>query len=76
VDAAWDDVSGLLTTKGTEKELLLAAIEAVASIRPEEAIELLSRFVSSEDEDIAEAAHEAIAMAEGALSMEEEEDFH
>jgi hypothetical protein len=45
--------------------LLLAVIGAVASIRPLEAREILVDLASSDDEEIAVAADEAIAMAEG-----------
>ncbi len=65
VDAAWPHVSALLTSRATDKDLLLAAIEAVATIRPREAVSLLVDLADSEDEDIAEAADEAISMAEG-----------
>jgi HEAT repeat protein len=63
VAAAWPHISKLLRSKKTEKALLLAAIEAVAGIRPEEAGELLSEFIDSDDEDIVEAAYEAMALA-------------
>ena len=64
VDAAWSHISALITSKDTEKYLLLAAIEAVASIRPQEAEQILIELTQSEDEDIAEAASEAIEMTE------------
>ena len=38
---------------------------ATGAIRPEEAQEILGKWTASEDEDIAEAAEEAILMAEG-----------
>ena len=65
VDAAWPHVAALLTAEGTSKEILLAAIEAVATIRPREAGVLLMDLADSEDEDIAEAADEAMSMAAG-----------
>ena len=65
VDAAWPHVAALLTSAGTSKDLLLAAIEAVATIRPREAGALLVDLADSDDEDIAEAADEAMSMAEG-----------
>jgi hypothetical protein len=65
VDAAWPHVVALVTATATEKLLLLAAIEAVATIHPSEAGAILVDLVDSEDEDIAEAASEAISMAEG-----------
>ena len=49
--------------------LLLAAIEAVASIRPEEAPEVLDDLLDSEDEEIADA----VAGAEGVVREEIED---
>jgi hypothetical protein len=71
VAAAWPHISKLLAAKKIEKALLLAAIEAVAFVRPEEAEEVLGEFVDSEDEDIVDAAYEAMAMA----GVEWEEDY-
>jgi hypothetical protein len=65
VAAAWPHVAALVTTPGTAKNLLLAAIEAVSTIRPSEAGVLLVDLADSEDEDIAEAVEEAMSMAEG-----------
>jgi hypothetical protein len=44
--------------------LLLAAIGAAGSIRPLEARKILVDLAASDDQEIAEAADEAIAMAE------------
>jgi hypothetical protein len=74
VDAAWSHISSLITTEDTDKYLLMAAIEAVASIRPQEAAEILIDLTQSEDEDIAEAASEAMAMTEAFFDDEDEED--
>jgi hypothetical protein len=65
LDAAWSHIVALATNPATPKRLLLAVIGAVASIRPLEAREILVDLASSDDEEIAEAADEAIAMAEG-----------
>ncbi len=65
VDAAWSHVSGLVTSEDTDKPLLLAAIDAVAGIRPQEAGVVLVDLTDSNDEDIVEAAYEAMAIAEG-----------
>ena len=65
VDAAWPHVAALLTAASTGKELLLAAIEASATIRPREAVALLVGLADSDDEEIAEAADEAMSTAEG-----------
>ena len=74
LDAAWDHVVELLNDPDTPKNLLLAAIEAAGSIRPTEAGMILVDLADSDDEDIAEAADEAMMMAEGASAYEEDEE--
>jgi hypothetical protein len=54
--------------------LLLAAIGAVASIRPSEAGSILVDLADSDDEEIAEAVDEAIGMAETFPDDEEDEE--
>lgn len=73
VAAAWSHIIGLATSELTAKSLRLAAIEAVGSIRPQEAAELLSDLTLSDDEDIAEVAYEAMAMS-GLLPDEDYDD--
>ena len=73
VDAAWEHIAGLIGSKDIDKELLLAAIDAVTNIRPQEASEILGVLFDSDDEDIVAAAHEAISMAEMILDYESEE---
>jgi hypothetical protein len=65
LDAAWLPIAALVASRKTEKPLLLAAIEAAAGIRPHEALEILDDLADSDDEDIAAAVDEAMAMAEG-----------
>lgn len=74
VDAAWPHIAALVTSGDTDKPLLLAAIDAAAGIRPREAVEVLADLTDSEDEDIAEAAHEALAIAEGFPEEDEDDD--
>ena len=64
LDAGWAHIAALITAEETDKPLLLAAIEAAAAIRPQEACEILAPLMDSEDEDIADAAYEAFVMAE------------
>ena len=73
VAAAWPHIAALVMSEDTDKPVLLAAIEAVGCMRPQEAAEILDDLTDSEDEDIAEAACEALAIAEG-LSDEDDED--
>lgn len=65
VDAAWRHIIKLLDPEETDRPLLFAAIEAAANIRPKQASEVLGHLTDSDDEDIAEAALEAMAMAKG-----------
>ena len=74
LDAAWDHIVELLNDPDTPKPLLLAAIGAAGSIRPAEAGVILVDLADSEDEDIAEAADEAMMMAEGASAYEEDDE--
>ena len=69
--AAWSHIVALVHGAATPKPLLLAAISAVASIRPAEARRILVDLIDSGDEEIAEAADEAIGMAE---TVSDEED--
>lgn len=67
VKAAWPEVVNLCTDADTDKQLKLAAIDAIACIRPQEALEILSELTEDEDEDIVAAAYDALAIAEGQL---------
>lgn len=73
IDAAWPHVSALIHDAGTARPLLLAAIDATASIRPDEAGELLADLADSDDEELAEAVQEALAMA-GAMHLEDDDE--
>src|ERR1019366_9308427 len=55
IDAAWPHVVALLAAPGIDKDLLIAAMQAVAGIRPREAAALLVDLADSEDEAMAEA---------------------
>lgn len=72
VDAAWPHVIALVTSGKTNKPLLLAAIDAVASIRPHEAAEILDDLADSDDEDIAAAVEEALAIVQGASDEDDD----
>jgi len=72
VDGAWERVVEFATDADYELDLRLEAIEAVACLRPATAGEVLASLTESEDEDISEAASEALDMAEALQSMEED----
>ena len=75
VRAAWSHVVALISSDDTDKYLMLAAIEAIASIRPDEAPQILNDLTTSDDEDIAGAAFEAMTMAQGLSELDNLEDF-
>jgi L-aminopeptidase/D-esterase-like protein len=53
---------------------LIAAISAIASIRPAEAPAILLDLADSDDEEIAEAADEAMGMAAAESAEEDDEE--
>jgi len=64
LDAAWPHLAALIASKETDKDLLLAAIEAAPMIRPDEAAEILDHLLDSEDEDIVDAVQEVLSMSD------------
>lgn len=74
VAAAWSRIVALVGDEDTEKELRLAAIEAAVNIRPDDVGEILESLLDEEDEEIVEAVHEALAMAEAMMELDAEED--
>ncbi len=64
LEGAWSHIVDLTKRRSTPKDLLIVAIGAAASIRPSEARNTLGHLTDSDDVDIAEAAEEAIGMAE------------
>jgi hypothetical protein len=73
VHDAWPHIAALVRSDETDKELRIAAIGALAGIRPEESVEVLNGLIDSEDEDIVEAVFEALAMAGGLTEFEGDE---
>jgi hypothetical protein len=71
---AWSHIFALVRDAATPKSLLLAAIGAVASIRPAEARSVLADLADSDDEEIAEAIDEAIGMAQTVSDEEDDEE--
>ncbi len=76
LNAAWPHVAALLNSAATEKSLLLAAIDAAASIRPHGALEILAALADSDDKDIVDAVYEAMAMAEGRSGEDEDDELN
>ncbi len=73
LDASWPHIVALLDDEHTEKQLRIAAIGAISSIRPLEAREILVDLSDSEDEEIAEAAEEALLMSRTDFEEDDEE---
>jgi hypothetical protein len=63
VDAACAPLADLLASEGVDETRLVAAIHAVAGIRPTEAPTVLADLLDSDDEDIVEEVEEALGMA-------------
>ena len=74
LDAAWPHIAELARSDRTEKELRIAAIEALSTLRPKDSLEILHELSDHKDEDIAEAADEARIMAVGFLDIGEDDD--
>ncbi len=77
VNAALSHVVALVFGSDTDKALRIAAIDAVASIRPLEAREILGDLTESDDDEIIEAVYDALAIGSGEsewLDLDEEED--
>jgi len=74
VQAAWPHIKALVENPGTDKTLLLAAIEAVGEINPSEAEAVLADLTDSEDADVVEAVDEAISMVRARSSDEHEDE--
>jgi hypothetical protein len=75
LDAAWPRLIALLASEETDRDVLFAAVEAVTDIRPREAGVILVDLADSEDEELAEAATDAMLAAEdlsGDFDLDEE----
>ncbi|MBC2712729.1 MAG: HEAT repeat domain-containing protein [Desulfosarcina sp.] len=62
IKKAWPHVAGLLDSGNDDRSLLLAAIDAAASIDLPEAKEYLGRLLDSDDDDIIDAVSEALTI--------------
>lgn len=73
LEEAWSHIERIVTFGHPDKEILLAAIEAVGSIRPKEAGVILVGLLDGDDE-IVEAVHEAMSIAELSLLVDAEDE--
>jgi hypothetical protein len=74
IHAAWSHIETLLTQKNTEKDLLLAAIDASVQIYPEQASALLTDLLDSDDDDIVDVVNEALAATGGQIYDDEDDE--
>jgi hypothetical protein len=58
--SAWPQIKAILTSPEADRDLVLAAIEACESIAPKKAKAILVSLCDSDDEEIAEAANDAL----------------
>jgi len=75
IDAAWPHVAAFVTSEETDRDLLLAAIEAAVLIRPHEASGTLGPLLDSDDEDISDAVYDALIMTGMYSDDAEDEDW-
>ncbi len=73
VQEAWPHIKKLLTATTTEKWLKITAIDAAVNVNPDEAIDILNDLSLSDDEDIVDAAMDALSMI--ALGKQDEDDY-
>lgn len=71
IEEAWPQVAELLSAGDTARPLLLAAIEAAPTIAPAAELVLLSDLADDRDDEIADAAAEAMMLAEQLRGFEE-----
>jgi hypothetical protein len=72
VDAAWPTIAKILDSKKTDKVLLLTAIQAAGNFPLDTTRDALLPLTDSEDEEVAEAASEAMSMGEDAYAEDDE----
>jgi len=76
IKEAWPYIKELLLRQDIDKWLLIAAIQAAATVNPEESVEILMDFEDSEDEDIADAAEDALVNAGMAVDEFDDDDLY
>lgn len=74
LEKAWPYITKILSSPDADIDLLLAAIDAVVNIRPEEAHDVLGHLVDHKDQDVVDAAFEALGMADEFLDDENDDD--
>ncbi len=73
LEAAWPYITDIFKSAEIDKDLIFAGIDAVVNLRPEEASYVFGHLIDSDDQDIVDAAFEALSMAEAI--MEDDGEF-
>jgi hypothetical protein len=73
VEGSCMHIADLAASELTDKSLRMAAIVALANIGSQEAVEMLYELTESDDEDIVDAAYEALALSEGLDEFDEDD---
>ncbi len=72
--SAWPILVSLVESKETDKDVLIAVIDAMVNIKPREAGVYLLRLAESKDEDIAFVANEGLSSADAATCYDDLDD--
>lgn len=72
IGEAWPFIAGVLTGEHSDKDLLLAAIDASVGIDHTQANTALKKLLDSADDDVVDAVHEALGMLEIDFNGEED----
>ena len=75
IKKAWPAISRKLHHRRTQEPLLLACIQAVGFLQPENGFDLLNKFAKSKDREIAATADDSIDALALDFDAEFEEDF-
>jgi hypothetical protein len=74
LEAGWPCLIKILSDPDPDKDLVLAAIESAMCMDVEKAVEPLEKLAESDDEDISEAAEEALSLLECECGCEDDFD--
>ena len=65
---AWNHIADLASSSDIDKELRLAAIQALGTIEPEKSEMILHDLTSDHEQEVVDAAYESLGMVDGSLS--------
>ncbi|MFH1575173.1 MAG: hypothetical protein ABIG68_14420 [Acidobacteriota bacterium] len=74
IDGAWPRITQLLAYGNADKFTLIAAIEAAAAIRPDEAPDVIGNYADSDDDDISEATLDVLSELDQTAGWDDSEE--